>query len=126
MVMNLASTLTKAFQSSSSPKTGCNFNDHRQLKHTVPVPILIQPEDWMQFCFEQLAQFRRRSNPHPARRLDAIADQYQHQPPELFQSSSSPKTGCNRGDFKPADINKFNNNLRDPIIPHIFSEIHIA
>jgi hypothetical protein len=41
-----------------------------------------------------------------------------------FQSSSSPKAGCNRGHFKHADTNKFNNNLRDPIIPHICREIY--
>jgi hypothetical protein len=38
-----------------------------------------------------------------------------------FQSSSSPKTGCNGGDLKPADINEFNNNRRDPIIPRILT-----
>jgi hypothetical protein len=38
---------------------------------------------------------------------------------QVFQSSSSPKAGCNGGHLKPADINRFNKALRDPIIPHI-------
>ena len=67
------------------------------------VPILIQPEDWMQFKQSQ----KLRSNHW------------------LFQSSSSPKTGCNSGHFKHADINKLENNFRDPIIPHILREIYI-
>jgi hypothetical protein len=65
------------------------------------VPILIQPESRMQLTALQQIDILR------------------------FQSSSSPKAGCNSGDFKPADTNKFNNDFRDPIIPHPFRQIHI-
>ena len=89
----------RLFQSSSSPKTGCNVD--RRFCHVLnsAVPILIQPEDWMQYQYVQLLRVRlmlKGSNPHPARRLDAIPPiVFMPGLPPLFQSSSSPKTGCN-------------------------------
>ena len=59
------------FQSSSSPKAGCNQK---------------QAVDLLQLhCF----------NPHPARRLDAIVEVGVSNMQQGFQSSSSPKAGCN-------------------------------
>ena len=67
------------FQSSPSPKTGCNIND----PPGAPTPA--------------------GSNPHPARRLDAITFSGVITAPRLrFQSSPSPKTGCNAPKNSPA------------------------
>ncbi len=63
---------TKKFQSSSNPKAGCNlakFRDH----HNRGVPILIQPEGWMQLSQGNSIIPRGGG----------------------FQSSSNPKAGCN-------------------------------
>jgi hypothetical protein len=66
-----------------------------------------------------------RSNPHPARKPDATRWQRCRSTQLMFQSSSSPKAGCNGVHLKPADINRFNKVFRDPIIPHIFRHINI-
>ena len=59
------------FQSSSSPKAGCNAYLNFKFD-TFLVSILIQPEGWMQFQFLMEELLLNRFNPHPARRLDAI------------------------------------------------------
>jgi hypothetical protein len=71
--------------------------------HVALVPILIQPEDWMQRDFSH-------NNIISAK----------------FQSSSSPKTGCNSDRVKPADTNKSNDDHRDPIIPYLHRQIDIT
>ncbi len=63
--------LSIEFQSSSGPKTGCNFIPLHAVAGVV-VSILIRPEDRMQ--------------PYPEGRLVVF---------HRFQSSSGPKTGCN-------------------------------
>ena len=60
------------FQSSSSPKAGCNEPSLWNTLNVVQVSILIQPEGWMQWWEKLLGYILR-----------------------LFQSSSSPKAGCN-------------------------------
>ena len=109
------------FQSSSSPKAGCNsapsssttsrptcFNPHPARRpDATPSPrprptggrvsILIQPEGRMQPLFAHGDRIHVSCfNPHPARRPDATLPS-QASPAGLysFQSSSSPKAGCN-------------------------------
>ena len=109
------------FQSSSSPKAGCNdrnlwlgsdgdtcFNPHpaRRLDATtatcgweamaIPVSILIQPEGWMQlasrYLVSELEQFQSSSSPKAGCNTSSNMDtSYRY----MFQSSSSPKAGCN-------------------------------
>ena len=86
-------TFDNWFQSSSSPKTGCKSPVHRSLcLH--PVSILIQPEDRMQVACSPVALPTSCFNPHPARRPDASRLFTGRSAYILFQSSSSPKTGC--------------------------------
>ena len=86
------------FQSSSSPKTGCNdsigcndwrcscFNPHPARRPDATQIGSSATISWLK-CF----------NPHPARRPDATSmDARMSSCPLLFQSSSSPKAGCNR------------------------------
>jgi hypothetical protein len=63
------------FQSSSSPKAGCNAVILIHLLLSDFVPILIQPESRMQYWMRRSANLDERcSNPHPARKPDAMAD----------------------------------------------------
>ena len=88
------------FQSSSSPKAGCNWWPTRPAGWAAPVSILIQPEGRMQQHNRPSEGSARRAgfNPHPARRPDATANGHMGMNVfSVFQSSSSPKAGCNGG-----------------------------
>ncbi len=86
------------FQSSSSPKAGCNFvlwHYCRQLRGSNPHPAR-KPDATpiLMSCAKRLS-----SNPHPARKPDATKEQINRikNGNMAFQSSSSPKAGCNGG-----------------------------
>ena len=88
------------FQSSSSPKTGCKLEaSTSQTVVVVLVSILIQPEDRMQGGGQgvdaQLAIGVSILIQPEDRMQDAAREGASYQ--ELFQSSSSPKTGCKVG-----------------------------
>ena len=96
------------FQSSSSPKAGCNAGAIRETYRDMYVSILIQPEGWMQLPTHSISRMvlrvsiliqpegwmqyrsicgtknRRSFNPHPARRLDAI----KYPQPQLIPATS--------------------------------------
>ena len=84
------------FQSSSSPKAGCNANC--KVKYGTPpiVSILIQPEGWMQFCKKKKnickKTFQSSSSPKAGCNCPVFCNNYNL---SVFQSSSSPKAGCN-------------------------------
>ena len=83
------------FQSSSSPKTGCKASLHCLVNGTVLVSILIQPEDRMQGRLKQSIQtfFPVSILIQPEDRMQADRGGPTASV-SLFQSSSSPKTGC--------------------------------
>jgi hypothetical protein len=65
------------------------------------VPILIQPEDWMQLLQLRIKSQDLGSNPHPARRLDAT---YVVQPKGMSYTGSNPHP-ARRLDATPIDPN---------------------
>ena len=84
------------FQSSSSPKTGCKWAGDVEIEVSVEVSILIQPEDRMQEdsapCITYLGSIVSILI-QPEDRMQGI-NNICSTALSLFQSSSSPKTGC--------------------------------
>ena len=89
--------MSGVFQSSSSPKAGCNSDRRNPIVIRVLVSILIQPEGRMQRRPRRTRRRRRtRFNPHPARGPDATRHHHLRRGDSHgFQSSSSPRAGCN-------------------------------
>ncbi len=86
------------FQSSPSPKAGCNLMIIAYFFGFFHVSILTQPESWVQRpCPPDREGLPPCFNPHPARKLGATLAVCKMSAPllMLFQSSPSPKAGCN-------------------------------
>ena len=86
------------FQSSSSPKAGCNLQVPGLRQKPVNVSILIQPEGRMQLLTgaEGMGTLRQVSILiQPEGRMQQCAVGLEFPPTQRFQSSSSPKAGCN-------------------------------